>query len=151
MPANSDPIYSKASDVQGGPLITTAATTVYDASGTIGTDIYKLFTADATNGGYVQKVRFKYAANGTTASVAASIRLWLSTQASGTLTIGTNAWFYDEVAVPATGALTTTGNTPVYEVPFNFALPATWTILAKITVSQSANTGWMPITIAGKY
>jgi hypothetical protein len=151
MAANTDPIYSKASDVQGSTLITTAASVVYDISGTIGTDIYKLFTADATNGGFVQRVRFKYAANATTTSVAAVIKLWISSVASGTPTIGTQAWFYDEIAVPATGALTTTAPNPIYDVPFNFAIPAGWTILAKITVSQSANTGWMGTVIAGKY
>ena len=151
MPGNIDPIYSKASDYQGGGLITTAATTVYDISGTIGTDIYKIFTADATNGGFVQKVRFKYAANGTTTSNAAVLRIWISSVASGTPTIGTQAWFYDEIAVPATGALTTTGTIPVYEVPFGFALPAGYTILVKITVSQSASTGYLASVIAGKY
>lgn len=151
MPANVDPVYSRLSDYQGGPLITTAAATVYDISGTIGTDIYKLFTADATNGGFVQRVRFKYAANGTTASNAAVIKLWISSVTSGTPTIGTQAWYWDEVVVPATGTLTTTGTTLTVEVPFNFALPAGYTILAKITVSQSANTGWLASVIAGKY
>ena len=89
MPANTDPIYSRLSDYQGGPLIVTAAATVYDISGTIGTDIYKIFTADATNGGFVQKVRFKYAANGTTTSVATTLKVWISSVASGTPTIGT--------------------------------------------------------------
>lgn len=151
MPANTDPIYSKASDYQGSGLITTAAATVYDISGTIGTDIYKIFTADATNGGFVQKVRFKYAANGTTTSVAAVLKVWISSVASGTPTIGTQAWFYDEIAVPATGALSTTTTQPVYEIPFNFALPLSYTILVKVTVSQSANTGYLANVIAGKY
>jgi hypothetical protein len=151
MPANTDPIYSRLSDFQGSALITTAAATVYDISGTIGTDIYKIFTADATNGGFVQKVRFKYAANGTTTSVAAALRVWIASVASGTPTIGTQAWFYDEIAIPATGALSTTTTTPVYEIPFNFALPLSYTILVKTTVSQSANTGWMATVIAGKY
>jgi len=151
MPANIDPIYSRLSDYQGSALITTAASTVFDISGTIGTDIYKVFTADATNGGFVQRIRFKYAANGTTTSVAAVMKIWISTKTSGTCTIGTDSWFYDEIALPATGALTTTAPNAVYEVPFGFALPAGYTILCKITVSQSANTGWMANVIAGKY
>ena len=151
MAANNDPIYSKASDYQGSALITTAASVVYDISGTIGTDIYKVFTADSTNGGFVQKLRFKYAANGTTTSVAAVIKIWISSVTSGTPTIGTNAWFYDEVNIPATGALTTTSSGPVYEVPFNFPIPAGYTILCKVTVSQTASTGWLCSVIAGKY
>jgi hypothetical protein len=151
VPANTDPIYSRLSDYQGGPLIVTAAATVYDISGTIGTDIYKVFTADATNGGFVQKVRFKYAANGTTTSVATTLKVWISSVASGTPTIGTQAWFYDEIAIPATGTLTATTTTPVYEIPFNFALPLSYTILVKTTVSQGANTGFLASAIAGKY
>lgn len=151
MSANVQPIFSRLSDFQGGPLINTAASVVYDISGTIGTDIYKLFTADATNGGFVQKVRFKYAANGTTTSVAAVIKLWIASVGTGTPTIGTQAWFWDEIPVPATGALSTTAPNQIYEVPFNLALPPGYTILAKITVSQSANTGWLASVIAGKY
>ena len=149
--ANTDPIYSRLSDYQGSPLITTAATTVYDISGTIGTDIYKLFTCDTTNGDFVQRIRFKYAANGTTTSVGAVMRVWIASVGTGTPTIGTTAWFWDEVVLPATGTLTTTTPSPVYEVPFNFALPPSYFILAKITVSQSASTGWLANVIAGKY
>lgn len=151
MAANIQPIFSKASDFQGSPLINTAASVVYDISGTIGTDIYKLFQADATNGGFLQKIRFKYAANGTTTSVAAVLKLWISSVSSGTPTIGTQAWFFDEIALPATGALSTTAPAQVYEIPFNLALPAGYTVLAKITVSQSANTGWLATCFAGKY
>lgn len=151
MAANIDPIWSKLSDYQGGGLITTAATTVYDISGTIGTDIYKIFTADSTNGGYVQRVRFKYAANGTTTSNAAVLKLWISSVGTGSPTIGTQAWFWDEVALPTTGALTTTTTTYAPEIYLGFALPASYTLLAKITVSQSANTGWLASVVAGKY
>jgi len=149
--SNTDPIYSKASDVQGSALITTAASVVYDISGTIGTDIYKIFTADATNGGFVQRIRLKYAGNSTTTSNAAVAKIWLSSVTSGTPTIGTQAWFLDEIALPATGTLTTTATNAVYDVPLNFAVPAGWCICVKITVSQPANFGWMCTVIAGKY
>jgi hypothetical protein len=149
--ANTDPVYSKASDVQGSTLITTAASVVYDISGTIGTDIYKAWTADATNGGFVQRLRFKYAGNTTTTSNAAVAKIWLSSVTSGTPTIGTQAWFLDEIALPATGTLTTTATNAVYDVPLNFAVPAGWCICVKITVSQPANFGWMCTVIAGKY
>lgn len=151
MASNTDPIYSRTSDFQGSALITTAASVVFDISGTIGTDIYKVYTSDATNGGFVQRVRFKYAANGTTTSVGAVMRVWISSVSSGTPTIGTQAWFWDEIALPATGALATTTVTPIYEVPFAIALPPSYSILCKITVSQSASTGWLATVIAGKY
>jgi hypothetical protein len=151
MAANTDPIYSKLSDVQGSAMIVTAASVVYDISGTIGTDIYKVWTADATNGGFVQRLRFKYAGNTTTTSNAAVARVWLSSVTSGTPTIGTQAWLLDEIALPATGTLATTTTTPCYDLPINFPVPAGWCLCVKITVSQPANFGWLCTCIAGKY
>lgn len=150
MAANNDPIFSKAADIQAVGPIVTVATNPYQAGGTIGTDVYKVFTADATNGGFVQRLRFKYVANATTTSVACVAKVYISSAASGAVT-DANAWFYDEVALPATGALTTTATNPAYDVPVGFALPAGYTILVKITVGQSASTGWMCTAIAGKY
>lgn len=150
MAANSDPIYSKISGFGGSPLITTAASVVYDISGTVGTDIYQLWVSDATNGGFIQRVRFKYVANGTTTSNAAVLRLWICSANTG-LVVGTNSWLFDEVALPSTGALATTTVSPTYDIPLGFALPATYYLMGKITVSQSASTGWVATIIAGKY
>lgn len=151
MPANVQPIFSKASDIQMSDLIRVAATNVHDISGTIGTDIYKVWTADATNGGYLQKLRFKYASNGTNTSILAVLKIWISSVTSGTPTIGSQAVLWDEIPVPATGALSTTAPAQAYEVPFNLALPAGWCVLVKITVSQTASCGWLCTPVAGKY
>lgn len=152
MAANTSPIFSLLGDVQSaGALIRTAATVVYDGSGTIGTDIYKLFTADATNGGFVQRARFKYVAeSGTTTSVACVIKLFISSVSSGSTT-DANTWLYDEITVPATGALTTTAALPVFEIPLGFALPPGYTILAKVTAGQPANCGFIGTVLGGKY
>lgn len=150
MPANTAAIFSLTPHVEGSPaLIATAATVPYDVSGTIGTDIYKLFTAGA-NGSFVERIRFQYLANGTTTSVAAVMRIYISSVASGTCT-NANTQFYESVVLPATGALNTTAINPMIDVPFNFPLAPNQTILAKISVSQSANTGWNSTTIAGDY
>lgn len=147
---NNAPIYSKASDVQAiGPIIT-AASVVFDGSGTIATDVYKVFQADATNGGFVQKIILAYVANATTTSVAAKMKFYISSATSGAVT-NANAWYMGEVTLPATGALSTTAASPTFEFPVGFAIPLSYTILAKITVSQSASTGWMATAIAGKY
>jgi hypothetical protein len=59
---------------------------------------------------------------------------------------------FDEIALPATGALTTTATPPSYDIPLGFALPAGYTILAKITVAQTnANSGWIVTVIGGDY
>lgn len=149
MPANNDPIYSRASDLQANiTLLTTVAATPYDAVGTIGTDIIKLFTADATNGGFVQRLRLKYI--GSTTSIACILRLFWSTLASGT-TSAANTFLFDEIALPATGAASLVVPLPSYDMPMNLALPATYTLLAKITVAQTAAMGWQVSVIAGKY
>ena len=66
MAGNSDPIFSKVGDVQAGAVLTTQATTDYTGQN-INNAI--VFTADATNGGYIQRLRFK-ALGTNTASVA---------------------------------------------------------------------------------
>lgn len=149
MAANTDPIYSRISDVQAiGPIIT-AASVVHDGSGTIATDVYKVFTADATNGGFVQKVLLKYVANAATVSVAAVMKFYISSATSGAVT-NANAWLIGEVALPAITP-STTATMPDLVFNVGFALPASYTLLAKVTVSQSANTGWMAVAIGGKY
>jgi len=56
MPANVQPIYSKIADIQWATAIVQSANTTTDlTSGTI----YPVFTADTTNGGYVQRIRFR--------------------------------------------------------------------------------------------
>ena len=151
--ANINPIFSRISSLSGSALITsTASTNPYDISGTgIGTDIYLAFTSDSTNGSFVQRVRFKYVASATTTSVATVMRVWISSVSTGVPTLGTQAWFWDEIALPATGALTTTTVSPVYDMAFGIALPPSYSILCKTTVSQSASTGWQATVIAGAY
>jgi hypothetical protein len=149
MPANIDPIFSQAPDIQG-KLVVTAPSVVYNTSGTIGTDIYAVWIADATNGGYIQKLRVKYSGNNTTTSNAAVLKIWISSVSTGTPTTS-QAYLYDEIALPATGALSTTTTSAVYEIPMGIALPAGYAVLAVITVTQPANFGWFVTGIGGKY
>ena len=53
--ANNNPIFSRVGDIQGGAVLTTAAA---DYTG-ISINNIPVFTADATNGGFVQRLRFK--------------------------------------------------------------------------------------------
>ena len=148
---NTQPIYTAHPDVQNaGALIAAVNAVLYNAAGTIGTDIYKIFTADATNGGFVQRVRIQYVANATTASNACVMRLFISSKTSGATT-DADTVFYESVTIPATGTLTTTAGNSFYDVMFNFALPASYTILAKITVAQPASCGFVALAIGGNY
>lgn len=150
---NNDPIYSRSGDVQSSAptaLIAAVNASLYDGAGTIGTDIYKVWQADATNGGFLQRVRVKYVSNSTTASNACVMKFFISSAASGSTT-NTNAFFFDELVLPSTGTLTTTTAAVTYDIPFNFALPAGWTVLVKITVAQPSSSGFIATGIGGAY
>lgn len=150
--ANNAPVYSKIGDVQSNTtLITAVNASLYNAAGTVGTDIYQIFISDATNGGFVQRVRFKYVANATTASNACVLRLFISTKTAAQATTDADTFFYEEIALPATGTLTTTAPNATYDIVLGFALPPAYTLLAKITVAQPASCGWIGTAIGGKY
>ena len=77
MPGNSSPIFSRVGDIQGGVLFINSSTNsaATDFAGT-GTFVVPVFTADITNGGYVQRLRFKAKADG--ANVATVARIWIN-------------------------------------------------------------------------
>ncbi len=149
MAANTLPIFTKTPNV-GGKKIVTAPTTVYDTSGTIATDIYLLFQAGA-NGSFVDRIRFKYTGNGTTASNLACVRIWLSSVNTGTPVAGTSSFYIDEIALPVTPTINTTTVNEIFEIPLGFAIPANWTVLGIITVSQPANFGWLATCFGADY
>jgi len=140
MAANTDPIFSRAPMIQWiGPIVT-ANTTPDLSSG----NSYLLFTADATNGSFVTKLRLHASpAGNTTATV---LRVFINNGA--TTATATNNSLYDEITLPATTA-TATAATPNYEIPLNFALPAGYTLYA--TIGTGSTNGWYATVIGGKY
>ena len=98
MSAGIDPIYCRAPIVtfsidSTDSVIGATANTALTGAGTLGTDIFAAFTADATNGGFVNRIRFKAAvsASATTLTVA---RIFINNGAVNS-TI-TNNVFYDD-------------------------------------------------------
>jgi hypothetical protein len=83
MAGNSSPIFSRVGDIQGGVLIVNSSTNsaIADFAGT-GTFVVPVFTADLTNGGFIQRIRFKARADG--ANVATVARIWIN---EGTLNL----------------------------------------------------------------
>ena len=146
MPANTSPIYSITGDVQSvasnnsGLIVGPSANTAQDGTGA---NIYKLFTAGA-NGSYVQKVRFR-----PVGSPAATVcRIFVS---SSTTTNATNTWLYDEITLPAV-TLSQTAASSVFELPINFALPASYLLYVTFgTSTGSAGTGYSVVCVAGDY
>ena len=144
MPANTDPIYSKQGDVSSNAttgMATGMVTATGDYTGVSANHVL-VFTADATNGGYIQRLRFK--ATGTnTASVA---RIYLNNGSANTT--ASNNSFYGELGLPATTAINTTSTVDI-DYPMNFALPAGFRIYVGLGTTVAA--GWVCTPIAGKY
>ena len=141
MPANTQPIFTLAPDVQWTTPAMTAANTTKDL--TAGT-IYLAFTADATNGGYVQRIRFRTLGANSAATVA---RIWINN--GGATGTAANNTLFDEITLPTT-SLSETAAQANYELPLNFALPSGDRIY--VTLGTAPNTaGWQATVIGGKY
>lgn len=144
MPANIDPIYSKKGDVSnnagtGMNALVTAAANDYTGAGANNSLI---FTADATNGSFVQRIRLK--AGGT--NVASVARIFLNN--GSTPGTATNNVFYGEISLPATTLIATAATVEI-DYPLNFALPAGFRIYFGLGTAVAA--GWVASVIAGHY
>ena len=139
MAANVQPIYSKTADIQWATEIVQSANTTTNL--TAGT-IYHIFSADTTNGGYVQRVRFRPL--GTNAATVA--RIWINN--GGNTTNASNNTLWDEIAI----ALTTVSQTAAqatYELPLNFPLPPSYKLY--VTLGTAVLAGFDVTVIGGKY
>lgn len=138
--ANPNPIFSRVGAI-GGIGSTTLTTAAADYTG-ISANNSLIFTADASNGGFVQRIRFK--ALGTNAATVA--RVYINNgSTSGT---ATNNVFYGEVSLPATTAITTAATVDV-DYPMNFALPPGYKLYVGLGATVVA--GWVASVIAGAY
>jgi len=148
MPGNNDPIWSKVGDIQA--VAVTAANTSSQGGGTVGTDIFLAFQADATNGGYVRELRWCLAESTiATASTATVGRVFVSSVTSGA-TSSTNTHLIAEVALAAQTPSSTLPGVPIV-IPLDFALPPSYTILVTNHAAPAANTHWKATVIGGKY
>ena len=140
MAGNQLPIFSRRGSISFNSYLTAANTTADLTAGTS----YLLFTADATNGSFVQRIRFRSTpAGNTTATV---VRIWLNN--GSTTGTATNNILFDELTLPSTTALSS-ASTSGYEIPLGFALPAGWKIYA--TIHTASANGWAATVIAGDY
>ena len=139
MPANIDPIYSKAPDIQWTTIPSgTTANTAGDGTGTV----FTVFTADATNGGFVQSIRVK----ALSVSAATVIRFFINNGATNTT--ATNNSFIDEMSIPIITASSTVA-VSIFELSIGRALPAGYKINCCYATSV---TGAIALTaFAGKY
>ena len=148
---NTAPIFTGIPEITGTTI--TTAQNNSQGNGTIGTNIFLAFSAGAS-GSYLQKVRFTLGgATANTASTAAVLRIYLSTQSTGATT-SANTWLIQEVAAPTQtpNVITTlTGATYPIEVPLNFAIQTGYNLLVGASAVTSANTVWTVTTYGGDY
>ena len=144
MAGNNDPIYTRVGDVSNNSgtgmnqLVLLAAN---DYTGA-GANNSLVWTADATNGGFLQRIRAK--AGGT--NVASVARFFINNGAA--YTTATNNSFYGELSLPATTAIATTATIEL-DYLFNFALPPGFRIYVGLGTAVAA--GWAFTPVAGKY
>lgn len=160
MAANTDPIYSRAPDIQTSDQYNSGTgiggsglgNTARDGSSGA-TNMWQVFQADLTNGGFIQRLRVKLT-HTSGASTATVLRVFICSNTSGSFTAGTtntstNTTLYTEMSIPSLTATDTAGLTD-FELPLNFALPAGYRIL--VSVGTAMSTGLLSVTaIGGKY
>ena len=149
MAVNTDPIYSRAGDIQwADAVIGPSALTTLDGTGT---NIYPVWQADTTNGGFLRSIRAK-----PVGSPAATVMRIFICSVTGAFTAGTsntaaNTVLYDEITLPAITA-SGTAAMPTFEAAMNFAMPAGYRILVGFHTSTGASgTGYRVAGIGGEY
>jgi hypothetical protein len=142
--ANKEPIYTLSGDVSSNGttgMATGMVTATGDYTGVSANHVL-VFTADATNGGYIRRLRFQ-ATGACTASVA---RIYLNNDSSnGT---ATNNTFYGQVSLPGIVA-TIVAATSEVDYPMEFALNPGFRIYTGLGTTVA--TSWVCTAIGGKY
>jgi hypothetical protein len=141
MAANTSPIYSRLPDLQWvDGYIVTANTTADLTAGTI----YLAFTADATNGSFLQKLVFRATPAGNTTKTVA--RIWLNN--GSTTGTASNNVLVDEVALPL---VTADADDPTYGIHWilNQQIPAGYRVY--VTIHTGSANGWACTAYGGKY
>lgn len=140
MPANVEPIYSRLGDIQWSTLAAGANNTTDLTSGTIAL----VFSADATNGGFIREIRVK-PVPGTT-NTATAIRVWINNGA--TTGTASNNIMIGDFTFPAFTASTAAAS-PDIVYPMMLALPAGYRVYCN--TAQTATAVLHFTGIGGKY
>ena len=149
MPANRSPIFSSAGDVQlGSGVLGPNANTAQDGTGA---NITSIWQADATNGGFIERIVLN-AVGSPAASVA---RVFICTVAGaftpGTSNTASNTSLFAEVSLPAVTVSQTAQSFPAV-VPMDIALPLGYRVLLAFgTSTGAAGTGYVSVAVGGKY
>jgi hypothetical protein len=148
MALNNDPVFTRIADIQfaaTNPI--TAAMTAGNISAYNGTDANAvlIYTADATNGNFVNRIRLKCGAI-TGTSAASVMRFWVNNgSTNGT---AANNGYIGEQALPAV-VVSASAITAEIDYIVNVPLPPGYRIYAGL--GTAVTTGWHVVVIGGKY
>lgn len=151
MPQNSAPAFTKNA-LTPAPVPLLAANTTSNGTGNLTTPtIYKLFTADVSNGTFLDFVRFMLTASvASTSSTATIARIYISSVTSGATT-NADTFLIAEVALPITvGDSPTVAQNPI-DVPIGIRIPAGWAVHVSIHAVPVATTAWIASAFGGDY
>lgn len=150
--SNTLPQFTK-NGIIGSTFVPAASPNTSSAgNGTIGTNIFQLLVADATSGTFIEFVRC-IAISTTPVTTAATVGRLFASSKSGAATVTSDAdtFLIAEVALPATAADNASTAVNPIDIPLNFRLPATWTLLFTNHAAQAAGTNWRATAIGGDY
>lgn len=137
MPGNAAPIFTRVGDVQWA-LALTAANTAKDGTGTVAT----VFTADATNGGYVAYILCMPLGT----NVSSVARLFINNGSVNTT--AANNSMLQGVTLPSS-ALTETLEQTAMRIPVNMTLPPGYKL--NVVLGTAVAAGWQFTAVGGKY
>lgn len=149
MPGNNDPIYTKVGNISWNSTsaLFSAAMTAGNVSSFDGTDanIKLIWTADATNGGYLDHIRARCAALSGT-STASVLRLFVNN--GSTPATAANNVLFDELGLPATTNTIVAATAPQI-LMLKIAFDPGFRIYAGL--GTAVTTGWAVSAVGGKY
>lgn len=140
MAANVQPIFSRVADIQWSAAAITAANTTKD--GSAGTVTF-IFTADATNGGFVEYLIFQPVGT----NVKTMARIFINNGSVNTVAAN-NAMIGDK-ALPATTLDEDDDLMPRQTYTLGFGLPPGYRIF--VTLGTAVAAGYMVACVGGKY
>ena len=142
MAANTAPIYTLVPDVQWAESITAANTTIDITSGTS----YLVWTANATEGGFLREIRIKANPSANTAATVA--RIWINN--GSTTGTAANSALFAEAGIPA---ITASNSQPQPDtvIPVNMGVPPGYRFYLTLGTAPGGSGEFTAVGIGGRY
>jgi hypothetical protein len=147
--------FTQRANIQGALFGSVALTTSDGSGGTVGTNIFLIFTPGA-NDSYVEAIRVIPVASTAASAVSATVvRIYISTVNSGSTTTA-NTYLVAELAIPATTADQTTTAVNWFDLPLGMRIAGSGAttptyLLASSHIVNASNTNLRSIAFAADY